>query len=122
MPGGITLTAECEGSSAPSYRLRVELDDGGIRSAVCACPYDWGGYCKHIVALLLTYIHKPEEFTEQKSLADLLSGLDRDTLVALITRLAERDSDLYDRLETSIPLIQISAQTKSGSSKEKHQT
>jgi uncharacterized Zn finger protein len=122
LPGGITLTAECEGSSAPSYRLRVELDDGGIRSAVCSCPYDWGGHCKHIVALLLTYIHKPEEFTEQKSLSDLLSGLDRDALVALIARLAERDPDLYDRLEASIPVIQISAQTKSGSSKEKRQT
>ena len=25
-PGGVTLTAQCEGSSAPSYRLHVELD------------------------------------------------------------------------------------------------
>jgi len=46
----------------------------------------------------LTYIHKPEEFIEQKSLANLLSGLDKDALVALITRLVERDPDLYDRL------------------------
>jgi uncharacterized Zn finger protein len=120
--GSVALTAECEGSSAPSYRLRVELDDGGIRSAVCSCPYDWGGYCKHIVALLLTYIHKPEDFTEQKNLTDLLSGLDKDALIALIMRLVEQDPDLYDRLESSIPVIQISVQSKSGNSKEKRQT
>jgi uncharacterized Zn finger protein len=122
LTGSVALIAECEGSSAISYHMRVELDDGGIRSTVCSCPYDWGGYCKHIIALLLTYIHKPEDFTEQKNLADLLSGLDKDALVALITRLAERDPDLYDRLEASIPVIQISAQTKSGNSKEKRQT
>jgi len=46
MPGNVALIAECEGSSSPSYHLRVELDDGDIRSAVCSCPYDWGGYCQ----------------------------------------------------------------------------
>ena len=122
LTGSVALIAECEGSSVPSYHLRVELDDGGIRSAVCSCPYDWGGYCKHIVALLLTYIHKPEDFTEQKNLANLLSSLDKDALVTLITRLVERDPDLYDRLETFIPVIQISVQTKSGNSQEKRQT
>jgi len=53
IPGGVTLTAQCEGTSAPSYRLQVELDGGGVRSTSCTCPYDWGGDCKHIVALLL---------------------------------------------------------------------
>jgi len=47
--------ADCEGSY--TYHLRVELDEGGIQSAFCTCPYDYAGYCKHIVALLLTYIH-----------------------------------------------------------------
>lgn len=53
MEGAVVLTAQCEGSTAPSYRLRVELDAGGVRLATCTCPYDWGGDCKHIVALLL---------------------------------------------------------------------
>ena len=61
---GVTLTAQCEGSSAPSYRLRVDLDDGGVRSASCTCLYDWGGDCKHIVALLLLYIRNTDEFSE----------------------------------------------------------
>ncbi len=46
---GDVLTAVCEGSSAPAYRLRVELDQAGVHTASCTCPYDWGGLCKHLV-------------------------------------------------------------------------
>jgi hypothetical protein len=28
-----------------------------------SCPYDWGGYCKHIVALLLVYLNEKERFS-----------------------------------------------------------
>src|SRR5436853_6358045 len=59
---GDSLLGECEGSSAPSYQVRIELDNAGIRQAECTCPYDWGGFCKHIVALLLTYLHDRKQF------------------------------------------------------------
>ncbi|MFZ5920692.1 MAG: SWIM zinc finger family protein [Chloroflexota bacterium] len=121
-PGGVALTARCEGSSAPSYRLHVELDAGGVRSASCTCPYNWGGDCKHIVALLLMYIHQPEAFSEQKSLSDLLAGLEKEALVALIARLVERDPDLYDALELAIPAVQVSSQPKTASKPERRQT
>ena len=99
---GNLLTALCEGRSAPAYRLRVELDQAGVRSASCTCPYDWSGLCKHLVALLLAYIHQPETFTERGSVADLLDGLERGDLVALIENLVSRDPNLYDWLETYI--------------------
>jgi len=122
IPGGVTLTAQCEGSSAPSYRLHAELDEGGVRSASCTCPYDWGGDCKHIVALLLMYIHEPDEFSEQKSVNELLAGLEKDALVALITRLVERDPDLYDALELAIPTAKITAQSATSGAARKRQT
>ena len=122
-PGGAVLMAHCEGSSAPSYRLRVELDAGGVRSASCTCPYDWGGDCKHIIALLLMYLHQPEEFSEQKSLVELLVGLEKDALLALITRLVQNDPDLYNEVELAIPAVQWAAQpTAAAQSKEKRQT
>ncbi len=102
---GDVLTAVCEGSSAPAYRLRVELDQTGVHTASCTCPYDWGGLCKHLVALLLTYIHQPETFSERGPVADLLKGLDREDLVALIEKLASRDPNLYDWLEISAPQL-----------------
>jgi len=120
MEGGIMLTAQCEGSSAPSYRLRVELDAGGVRSASCTCPYDWGGDCKHIVALLLMYLHKRDEFSEHKGVVDLLADMEKDSLVALINRLVERNPDLYDEIEIAIPMVNV-GKSKS-SAKEKPQT
>ena len=128
IPGGIVLMAHCEGSSAPSYRLRVELDAGGVRAASCTCPYDWGGDCKHIVALLLMYLHQPEEFNEQKSLFELLAGMEKDELLALLTRLVQNDPDLYDDVELAIPAVKLAAQqktaeqSKAAEAKEKRQT
>jgi len=49
---GDQLTARVAGSDYEPYRVNVALDqDGRIASASCTCPYDWGGYCKHIVTL-----------------------------------------------------------------------
>ena len=53
-----TIEADVEGSEPVPYRVRVAFDAGGITEAACTCPYDWGGWCKHIVAaLLLSLIH-----------------------------------------------------------------
>ncbi len=99
---GDSLLGECEGSSAPSYRIRIQLDSAGIREAECTCPYDWGGFCKHIVALLLTYVHDREQFTVRAQPADLLADLDRDDLVALLDRLLKEQPDLYDRVAAAV--------------------
>jgi len=119
--GGIVLTAQCEGSTAPSYRLHVGLDAGGVRSASCTCPYDWGGDCKHIVALLLMYLHKPDEFSEQKRVMDLLAGMEKDSLVALVTHLVERNPDLYDEIEMAVPMVNV-GESKASPAKEIRQT
>src|SRR4026207_657608 len=55
---GATLRAEVEGSQYAPYRFTIPFDQGGIPSASCTCPYDWGGWCKHIVAVLLTCLHE----------------------------------------------------------------
>jgi len=99
---GNLLIADCEGTSAPCYRVQVGLDEAGVHSAACTCPYDWGGYCKHIVALLLTYIHEPELFVERSEPEDLLAPLSREDLVKLMGKLLRRQPDLYDWLEAEI--------------------
>lgn len=122
IPDGIMLMASCQGSNASSYRLSVKIDAGGIRFASCTCPYDWGGDCKHIVALLLTYLRQPEKFTKQQSVTELLSGLEKEALAAIIIRLVERNPDIYDELEIIIPAVKAAAQPKSSLSKERYQT
>lgn len=91
---GNVVSGDCEGTQSPAYHVRVELDVANIRSADCTCPCEFGGYCKHIVALLLAYVRQPREFA--KSPSELLADLSRDDLVALGSKLIERQTDLYD--------------------------
>src|SRR3989442_264987 len=77
---GDRLLADVEGSSYEPYRVDVTFDAGGIASAECPCPYDWGGICKHIVAVLLAYANEPDQVEERPPLDGLLAGLAPDQL------------------------------------------
>ena len=102
---GALLSGECAGTYAPYYRVQVELDEAGIAETSCTCLYEYGGYCKHIVALLLAYLHRPKSFAARKAPAELLSNLDHNDLIAILTKLIQEQPDLYDRIEamTSVP-------------------
>ena len=56
---GKTLTAQIYGSRV--YHVEIEVEPDGIH-AQCSCPYTWGGYCKHIGAVLLKWIQSPGDF------------------------------------------------------------
>jgi len=45
------------------------ITDATIRG--CTCHYDWGGYCKHIVAVLLTFIRDRAEIADRPPGKDL---------------------------------------------------
>ena len=62
------------GSQFAPYSVRVVLDETGIVDASCSCPYDWGGLCKDIVAILLAYLHEPGSVREP-ALEETLSTL-----------------------------------------------
>jgi uncharacterized Zn finger protein len=97
--------------------VRVELDEGGIRSASCTCPYDFGGYCKHLIALLLSYAHAPESFAARKEPAELLSDLSREQLLALLTKLVGEQPDLYGLIEAALITPSVSGSGKTAPSK-----
>ncbi len=103
---GRSLEAEVEGSQPEPYRVRIVADAGGITDADCDCPYDWGGWCKHIVAALLAGIDNPESVEERPTVEDLLAGLDRDQLLRLLLHLAEDDGSLVDEMERYLALPQ----------------
>lgn len=114
---GNLLSAYCEGTMEPYYRVTAELDDAGILDASCTCAYNYGGYCKHIVALLLTYIHKPKAFSPRQTPDELLADLSRDDLLALVQNLLKREPELYDWVLAQI--AQPSATTKNKTRKKK---
>jgi uncharacterized Zn finger protein len=103
---GDTIEAEVEGSQYEPYQVQVTFDAGGITDASCTCPYDWGGWCKHIVATLLACIEEPEEIEARPPLAELLAGLSRDQLQALVATLAEGHPGLTDAIESQVTVLQ----------------
>ena len=96
------LSATCQGSYPKPYRTSVELMPTGIVSARCSCPYDAGGDCKHIVALLLTYIEAPETISRIDDLLATLALKPKSSLLQIISALLKRNPELA-------PMVQMSA-------------
>ena len=97
---GWTLSASCYGSEETPYSVSVELTPTGIADAACSCPYDWGGDCKHIVALLLTYIHEPDEIHSIEPILTAISEKPRATLLGIIAELLKREPALVPIVKT----------------------
>ena len=96
---GLRLSANCYGSQI--YRVSATLDQDGVEDCHCSCPYDWGGICKHLVALLLTYIREPQTFHVIPSIEEMLANHTREDLIDLIGRLTRRYPDLLSLVELS---------------------
>jgi uncharacterized Zn finger protein len=101
---GDTLIADVAGSSHLPYRVTIELSEAGIVAATCTCPYDWGGYCKHIVAVLLTAVRGAEEIEERPTAAALLANLDAEALRRLLSDLLARHPELIVWVEAQLAL------------------
>lgn len=109
---GQSLSGECEGNESPFYKVCAELDGGGIRSATCTCPYDFGGYCKHIIALLLAYAQRPKQFAVRQETTEVLSDLSHEQLLALLTKLLREQPELYEWVEAALTLPTASGKAK----------
>ena len=64
---GNVLTAEVEGSEEEPYPVSVIFSANGIEEADCTCPYgeEWDGWCKHVVAALLSFRDEPGRTEER---------------------------------------------------------
>jgi uncharacterized Zn finger protein len=106
---GNTLQGQVEGSQYTPYRVNITFDQSGVTSASCTCPYDWGGWCKHIVAVLLTCLYEGEDIETRPALDELLAELDRAQLQALLVGLAERNPELADAIERQAALLRLAS-------------
>jgi uncharacterized Zn finger protein len=99
----MTLMARCLGSSAPYYRVEITLNEDGIVEADCSCPVGAGGHCKHVAAILLTWLDSPEVFKQSTDLETELEQLSKAELIALIRQMLRRYPDLKFLLELPSP-------------------
>ena len=104
---GDLLRARCRGSSGGPYLVEATLapaDKPKSRNPIkyqCNCPR--GGFCKHVVALLLTWIDKPDSFDVRPPIADVLAGKSREELVILIESMLAADPNLEPLIELPPP-------------------
>lgn len=91
---GNELLAECWGSEM--YHITITFDEQGVDVTDCTCPL--GGSCKHVVAVLLTWLHKPEIFVVQLTLEEQLTQHNQAQLIALIKSMIQRYPDLEELL------------------------
>jgi hypothetical protein len=93
---GQSLYAQIRGM--PPYEVEIELTPTHIM-ANCSCPYDWGGYCEHIGAVLLRWIRDPIAFTVEAA-----PGAPGDTLetVPMAWVAAARPASMPDWLSDSL--------------------
>jgi uncharacterized Zn finger protein len=101
---GNELEGRCHGSSDKPYYVRAKLDgNGNIEETWSTCDYAYDGDCKHVVALLLTYAHKPQMFEEHAAVEDTLAERSQEELIALIRQMVASYPDLQALIDRPVP-------------------
>jgi uncharacterized Zn finger protein len=111
---GPLLEADVWGTDVDPYRVQVTFAADGPAGATCTCPYDWGGWCKHIAAALLAARDQPDQLEERPPLPELLAGLERDQLQALLLKLAAYEPRIAAVIETQVLLLASPSSPPSG--------
>jgi hypothetical protein len=100
---GSVLRGRSHGRSGGPYKMEVTLaaadasGPGLVADYSCTCPR--GGFCKHIIALLLVWLRTPEEVPVRSDVTTLLRDLSREELLDIVTGLLKREPDLDKWLE-----------------------
>ena len=91
------------------YTVRVWEESGEIETS-CSCPYDWGGACKHVVAVMLAVLRQEEGGEGFKQMPEtqvkaaipvdeLLESLSIDKLRAFLRRQIDEAPQLAENLQ-----------------------
>jgi uncharacterized Zn finger protein len=100
---GMIIKSKCQGMQADFYIQEVVFGKNGLRSAACSCAVGEGGTCKHIAALLLTWLDAPDSFQEIESVNVILERHTKPELITLIKRMLTQSPELESLLELPIP-------------------
>ncbi len=106
---GMELRGECAGSHYEPYEISVTLAARGVADTSCTCPYEYGGICKHTVALLLTYVHQPKEFRAIAPVEEMLKHRSKEELLAIISVMLKQDPKLLALVELAATAQDASA-------------
>lgn len=97
---GALIQALCQGAEWSPYATSAIIEKGKIKKAYCSCPVGAAGRCKHMAALLLTWIDNPSLFTDWEALKEYLGTCEKDVLVELIDLLEDQIGDFSDLIQS----------------------
>lgn len=100
---GTLLSASCVGSSRTPYQVEAKFDDKGLVESHCTCPVGEDGQCKHVAALLISWVESPRSFLEIEPWDTALGRFQRRELIEVILQLMERRPELERVIETMLP-------------------
>jgi uncharacterized Zn finger protein len=101
---GDQIQAEVQGSSELPYRVTIGKDNDQL-TAICTCPYDYDGWCKHIVATALTCTHEANSIEKRPTLPQLLDKLNHIQTQRLVQELVEEHPELIDEIDGYVNAI-----------------
>ncbi len=102
---GNCLCGQVEGTEAEPYQITIQFDAGGVTEATCTCPYDYEGWCKHIVAVALTSIRKPATIQQRLGLNELLDRLNHIQTQTLVQELVAKEPELLNQIDRFVNKI-----------------
>lgn len=97
------------------YRVTIGFKSQKVDSAICSCPYDFGGWCKHIVAVLLQ-VNENKNIEERPSLNQMLAQLDLEKTRELLHHVVSEFPDVMDEIDLQVAILTNTKSSKSKSS------
>lgn len=110
---GTILQAEVEGTEVKPYRVTLEFDAAGVTAALCTCPYEYEGWCKHIVATLLTCNRLLDKIKARPTLVQLLDRLNPIQTQRLVQEMVAEQPELIEFVDRHVNLTTHPTPTKS---------
>jgi uncharacterized Zn finger protein len=96
------------------YRVTIGFKNQKVDSAICSCPYDFGGWCKHIVAVLLQ-AKQAKNIKERPSLNQMLEQLDLERTKKLVHSLVSEFPDIIAAIDVQVGILTAPKSTRSKS-------
>ena len=107
---GDMLIGSVQGRMAEPYTVKVVIRGGKIVEARCTCPVQ--RYCKHCVALVLTWINIPELFVDFDGIINELSRLTKEELIATLLNQALNNPSFADELFDIVTKKNVNVEVK----------
>jgi hypothetical protein len=103
---GEMIYGECQGSEDMDYDVEVRIRGNDIIEADCSCPYEGDGDCKHIVALVLTYMVEYATVVDVSTTSAQVRPLaerSKEELIGLVEEMVSLHRDLKSLLNCPSP-------------------